>query len=277
MKLGIMKISRLYLVFGLALLIQCAALDKDAAGVPPTVGVGEETHDQVYFGVKWTFGAGIGPVLGFRHATVNSNKDTQGADISISAKILGGFQMDKFRVKYFTGINTAQGELSIGYAFGKDPFVGGGVNLPFSNIGFDYPFSRATPLEVYFMVDTLDRYKRPQPTESCATGFQLVAGDCTAVVPSDQRLKRDIHLLATLDDGMKIYSFKYLWSDRNYVGVMAQDLLENSLWKDAVVTQANGFYAVDYAMLGLRMATFEEWESKGLASVRLDQKWALLN
>lgn len=84
---------------------------------------------------------------------------------------------------------------------------------------------------------------------------------------SDIRLKRDIHLLATLDDGMKIYSFRYLWSDTTYVGVMAQGLLENPAWRDAVVSHANGFYAVNYAMLGLRMATLDEWNKTGIAAV----------
>lgn len=84
---------------------------------------------------------------------------------------------------------------------------------------------------------------------------------------SDIRLKRDIHLLATLNDGLKIYSFRYLWAPTTYVGVMAQDLLENPAWRTAVVSQANGFYAVNYAMLGLRMATLTEWNRTGIASV----------
>ena len=75
-----------------------------------------------------------------------------------------------------------------------------------------------------------------------------------APVPSTP-LKRSIHLLASLHSGIKIYAFKYLWSDVVYVGVMAQDLLKNPTWKDAVITKDNGFYAVNYAMLGLKMTT----------------------
>jgi hypothetical protein len=66
---------------------------------------------------------------------------------------------------------------------------------------------------------------------------------------------------------LKIYAFKYLWSDAVYVGVMAQDLLQNPLYKDAVITKANGFYAVNYAMLGLKMTTFAQWKKDGLASI----------
>jgi hypothetical protein len=85
---------------------------------------------------------------------------------------------------------------------------------------------------------------------------------------SDIRLKQNVHLLATLENGLKIYSFKYLWDDATYVGVMAQDLLANPAWRDAVVTLPNGFYAVDYAMLGLRMATLEAWQAQGVAAIR---------
>jgi len=73
------------------------------------------------------------------------------------------------------------------------------------------------------------------------------------------RLKRDITYITTLDNGLKLYSFKYLWEDKTYVGVMAQDLLEDGSYRDAVVTNKSGFYAVKYSLLGLKMVTLEEW------------------
>ena len=84
---------------------------------------------------------------------------------------------------------------------------------------------------------------------------------------SDSRLKRGIVHLTTLDNGLKLYSFKYLWDDQAYVGVMAQDLLGDDNFRHAVITTPSGFYAVNYAMLGLNMATQEEWSEAGLASV----------
>ena len=78
----------------------------------------------------------------------------------------------------------------------------------------------------------------------------------------------DIHLLATLDSGNKIYSFKYLWSDTNNVGVMAQDLLANPRWRDAVITLSSGFYAVDYSAIGLHMTTLKAWQSQGPAAIK---------
>ena len=84
---------------------------------------------------------------------------------------------------------------------------------------------------------------------------------------SDRRLKRDIALLATLKNGMKIYSFRYNWSDTVHVGVMAQDLLIHREWRRALCRMANGFYAVDYAVIGLRMATIDEWRSRGVDTI----------
>jgi hypothetical protein len=67
---------------------------------------------------------------------------------------------------------------------------------------------------------------------------------------------------------MKIYAFKYLWSDKVFVGVMAQDLLDDPATRDAVVTSPNGFYAVDYSALGLKMVELEEWNARGLAAIK---------
>ena len=95
--------------------------------------------------------------------------------------------------------------------------------------------------------------------------------DAHQVPVSDSRLKRQIHRLAILANGLQIYSFKYLWSDKTYVGVMAQDLLKNPLWRGAVVKRADGYYAVDYARLGLKMTSLEDWQSRGVSAVELQR------
>lgn len=86
---------------------------------------------------------------------------------------------------------------------------------------------------------------------------------------SDARLKTDVTLVATLENGIRLYSFRYLWSDARYIGVMAQDLLNDPALRNAVTQEPNGFYVVDYARLGLRMATLAQWQAQGLASVEL--------
>lgn len=86
--------------------------------------------------------------------------------------------------------------------------------------------------------------------------------------PSDKRLKRDIQHLATLADGTKLYAFRYLWSEDVFVGVMAQDLLADPAKRHAVILGQSGYFQVDYAKLGLRMAKLEEWDRLGLSSVQ---------
>jgi len=246
--------------------------------IPGTVS-SNITDSRVYAGLKWTLNEGIKPqaVVGYRHARTESNGNTDGGDISISAKIIDGFQLGKLRAKYFNGKEDVQGELGGGYDFTKGLFAGVGVHAPYSLIGLDlHPFITENKLEPYIQIDTNKRYKKSNDTNSICI-FDNLTGQwsnstCTTVAtPSDKRLKRSIHLLARLNSGIKIYAFKYLWSDVVYVGVMAQDLLKNPTWKDAVITKANGFYAVNYAMLGLKMTTFAQWKKDGLESIDADK------
>jgi hypothetical protein len=76
---------------------------------------------------------------------------------------------------------------------------------------------------------------------------------------SDVRLKRDITPLGRLDDGLGLYSYRYLWSDTVYVGVMAQEVA--ATMPSAVVMGDDGYLRVDYGKLGLRMRTLAEWEA----------------
>jgi hypothetical protein len=77
---------------------------------------------------------------------------------------------------------------------------------------------------------------------------------------SDARLKRDITLIARLDDGLGLYRYRYLWSDTVYVGVMAQEVA--LLHPDAIVRDAlDDYLRVDYGRLGLRLMALQEWEA----------------
>jgi hypothetical protein len=64
---------------------------------------------------------------------------------------------------------------------------------------------------------------------------------------SDRNLKTNIKHINTIN-GIKIYSFNYIWSYIKSVGVMAQDLLEMPKYKHAVHTTNIG-YVVDYSQL----------------------------
>jgi len=74
---------------------------------------------------------------------------------------------------------------------------------------------------------------------------------------SDRRLKRSIVHIDTLANGIKIYSFKYLWSNDTFVGVIAQDLLDTKF--ASAVKEIDGFYQVDYNMIEFNPVTLEEY------------------
>jgi len=122
-----------------------------------------------------------------------------------------------------------------------------GIVIAVNNNGDDDP----PPCPVVTL--TLNAQAQPCGCKRFTNGIDPCAPD------SDMRLKRDIVELVTLGNGIKLYSFRYLWEDTVYVGVMAQDLLEHESYKDAVVIKQSGFYAVHYDMLGLQMITLEEW------------------
>ena len=75
--------------------------------------------------------------------------------------------------------------------------------------------------------------------------------------PSDRRMKRNITFLETRN-GIKIYSFQYLWSEEYFVGVMAQDLLGTEY--ESAVGEHNGHYTVDYSKLGFNMQLLSQYK-----------------
>ena len=60
-----------------------------------------------------------------------------------------------------------------------------------------------------------------------------------------------------LENGIGLYRYRYIWSDQVYVGVMAQEGAE--IVPDAVVHGDDGYLRVDYARLGRRLITWDEW------------------
>lgn len=85
------------------------------------------------------------------------------------------------------------------------------------------------------------------------------AGPPGGGAPSDARLKSNISHVATLPSGIRLYKFKYRQSndDTTYVGVMAQEMLITH--PQAVGSDKSGYLYVNYAMLGLRMASYTDW------------------
>jgi endosialidase-like protein len=92
---------------------------------------------------------------------------------------------------------------------------------------------------------------------AAAAGGPAAGGPAAGGTASDRRLKTNIKYLETLDSGIKLYSFRYVWGGPMYVGVMAQDLLGSHA--EAVITGLDGYYYVNYDLLGIKMIRFEEF------------------
>lgn len=77
-----------------------------------------------------------------------------------------------------------------------------------------------------------------------AIGQALTAA---AMIFSDRRLKRDIAKIGELDDGLGIYSYRYIWSDDLQQGVMADEVAALRPW--ALGPEVNGFATVNYGAI----------------------------
>ena len=82
-----------------------------------------------------------------------------------------------------------------------------------------------------------------------------------ALILSDRRLKTGVARVATLPSGLGLYRYRYLWSDIEHVGVMAQEVRD--VTPEAVVAGTGGVLRVDYQMLGLEMPTYQAWRERG--------------
>jgi hypothetical protein len=89
----------------------------------------------------------------------------------------------------------------------------------------------------------------------------LMSTSAGATVPisviSDTRLKRHITQVGELADGIGLYRYRYHWRDTNFVGVMAQEVA--AVKPEAVQHGDDGYLRVDYARLGLRLQTWDQW------------------
>lgn len=98
------------------------------------------------------------------------------------------------------------------------------------------------------------------------TAAQAVSAPAPTPAPpvSDVRLKINITPVAVLSNGLTLYSYQLRHDPTTtYVGLLAQELLksENSDFRQAVIVRPDGYYAVKYDELGLRVFTLDEWRA----------------
>jgi len=95
-------------------------------------------------------------------------------------------------------------------------------------------------------------YTPPYPGaqgSSTQTGadWSSIIGSTLPFIFSDSRLKENITHCDTVD-GIKVYTYNYVWDKTPQRGAMAQDLL-NTKYADAVRVHSSGYYQVDYTKL----------------------------
>jgi hypothetical protein len=88
-------------------------------------------------------------------------------------------------------------------------------------------------------------------------------GESGEGVPSDSRLKTHVRHAGETADGLKLYSFRFVGEDREFRGVMAQELLADERHRPAVELGADGYYRVHYARLGLASLASDEMRAAG--------------
>ena len=86
-----------------------------------------------------------------------------------------------------------------------------------------------------------------QLMNSISFGMNVASGIMSFFPGSDIRLKEDIKKIGQSIDGHNIYKFKYLDDDREFIGVMAQEVMKTH--PDAVIKLNSGYYGVDYSQL----------------------------
>jgi hypothetical protein len=205
-----------------------------AQGVPPET---KDTDPTVFLGMTVALGSSdVSKQVGFTVKALSTNAQDKA--------VFGG------GVGYYPWSDDKIGlDLGVGYNFTNFGIFGG------------YDILRRMPILSAGYVPTVS------DELSCPPDLFLVDNVCVGI--SDRRSKSAIMHLATMPNGIRIYSFRYLWSEQVYVGVMAQDLIHHPVFGAAIKLAADGFYRVNYALLGLRMVTIEEWKRDGVASVSL--------
>jgi hypothetical protein len=140
---------------------------------------------------------------------------------------------------------------------------------------FTAAMAASIPTEAAEVCDNLNACSVPgaEVDDEVTVKARRVIGTGPAMgVVADHRLQAEVTEVGKLPTGIKVYAFRYLWDDTVRVGVLAQDLLDRPETKSAVLTLANGLFAVDYGALGLRQATLKQWNEDGPQALRADYK-----
>jgi len=104
--------------------------------------------------------------------------------------------------------------------------------------------------------------------EAIALAFNRRGATGEGPVISDRRLKTHIERVGETAEGLSLYSFRYMGENREFRGVMAQELLADEGNRRAVEMGADGYFRVDYVRLGLASLVTDEMLAAGERAAR---------
>lgn len=144
---------------------------------------GSKTDTKAYIGLNWSLGGSATPalVLGVFNTKVESNGDTEGANLAFHLNLAGGVKPGKLKLSYLNGQENLQGELGVGYDFIKAaPLAFLGFNAPYIAAGVDgYLNPGFVPYATLHSQGKFDKPAAPTTTYSCPTNYTLVGTTCT--------------------------------------------------------------------------------------------------
>ena len=89
---------------------------------------------------------------------------------------------------------------------------------------------------------------------------------------SDLRLKQELTAVAELPNGLKLHSWRYLGGTRRFTGAIAQELLADARFAEAVLAGPDGLLRVDYGRLGYIPDDFAAMRAEGEAALAAYQR-----
>lgn len=89
-----------------------------------------------------------------------------------------------------------------------------------------------------------------------------------AIKAAEEKIKRNIKKIDTLENGLNIYRFQYQSEPTTYVGFLAHDIARHEKYKHLVIKMSEGVYAIHYEKLGFQPITFETWQQAGIKAFK---------
>ena len=217
---------------------------------------------------------GRGPIFGVRTGILLGGGDADHPEVDIKIRqifFLEGmfgvpipFAYRDIPLEFLVALGGVWANSHINTPFGSDSFRSNGVTVAlFLNAWLTQ--NTAVGLVARWIDMNGNAHLAPNLVRNIEQDSFSVMGYYTQYFASDARLKRDVVEIGKRSDGLSLYRYRYLWSETEYVGVMAQEVA--SVEPDAVHRGADGWLRVDYSKLGTRLMTWDEWRGPSLVEL----------